>query len=266
MLQRGLRPPDERRSKAMVLAAHQRITDERGAVTANNVMRHFRSVYNFVAATNEALPPNPVTILRQARAWAPERRRRTLITVHQLPAWWAAVMRENELARDFLIVALFTGMRRSEIARLRWEHVDLVGRTLHLPKTKNGDPLDLPLSSFLADLVARRRGIVGRSEWVFPGPGATGHVVETKSFTRRVVMRSGVRFALHDLRRTFITVAESLGTAPYALKRLLNHRVDFDVTGGYIVIDPERLRGPVEAIGARILEIVAPAEPRRLAA
>ena len=203
------------------------------------------------------MPPNPVDILRHARAWAPERRRRTLITVHQLPAWWSAVMRENELARDFLIVALFTGMRRSEIARLRWEHVDLVGRTLHLPKTKNGDPLDLPLSSFLADVLARRREIVGRSEWVFPGPGVTGHLVETKSFTRRVVMRSGVVFALHDLRRTFITIAESLGTPPYALKRLLNHRVDFDVTGGYIVIDPERLRGPVEEIASRILELVA---------
>ena len=83
---------------------------------------------------------------------------------------------------------------------------------------------------------------------MFPGPGATGHLVETKSFTRRVVMRSGVVFALHDLRRTFITIAESLGTPPYALKRLLNHRVDVDVTGGYIVIDPERLRVPVEQI------------------
>lgn len=253
-------------ARQMVLRAHLRISEEHGAVTANNVMRHFRSVYNFVAATHLDVPPNPVDILRQARAWAPERRRRTLIAVYHLPAWWSAVIAEAELGRDFLLVALFTGMRRSEIARLRWEEVDLVGRMLHLSETKNGDPLDLPLSPFLADLIARRREIVGQTEWVFPGPGVTGHVVETKSFTRRVAERSGVAFTLHDLRRTFITIAESIGTPPYALKRLLNHRVGDDVTGGYIVIDPERLRHPVEQIAGRILELVEQREPQRRAA
>ena len=60
---------------------------------------------------------------------------------------------------------------------------------------------------------------------------------------------------MHDLRRTFITVAESLDIPHYALKRLLNHRADSDVTGGYIVINAERLRDPVERIAARILEL-----------
>jgi integrase len=116
-------------------------------------MRHLRLVYNFVAATHDAFPPNPVVILSQARAWAPERRRRTLISAHQLPAWWRAVMQEPRHARDFLLIALFTGMRRGEIATLRWDNVDVVGRTLILPKTKNGHPLILPMSPFLTDLV-----------------------------------------------------------------------------------------------------------------
>ncbi len=64
----------------------------------------------------------------------------------------------------------------------------------------------------------------------------------------------------------FITIAESLGTPPYALKRLLNHRVNEDVTGGYIVIDPERLRGPVEQIASRILELAEPGAVRLRAA
>ena len=70
--------------------------------------------------------------------------------------------------------------------------------------------------------------------------------------------QSGVRFTLHDLRRNFITVAESLDIPHYALKRLLNHRLTGDVTAGYIVSDPERLRGPVEAVAARILELAHP--------
>jgi integrase len=35
-------------------------------------------------------------------------------------------------------------MRRSEIARLKWEYIDLDGRTLTVPTTKNGDALQLP--------------------------------------------------------------------------------------------------------------------------
>ena len=38
----------------------------------------------------------------------------------------------------------------------------------------------------------------------------------------------------------------------------INHRGAEDITGGYIVIDPERLRGPVQQIADRILELVAP--------
>jgi len=90
---------------------------------------------------------------------------------------------------------------------------------------------------------------------VFPGPGKDGHLKETKTFLLRVSAGSGVAFTLHDLRRTFITIAESLDVPYYALKRLLNHRANGDVTGGYIVVNAERLRGPVEQVAARILEL-----------
>jgi integrase len=80
--------------------------------------------------------------------------------------------------------------------------------------------------------------------------------VETKKFLLRVSAGSGVSFTLHDLRRTFITIAESLDVPYYALKRLLNHRANSDVTGGYIVVDAERLRGPVQRVADRILELV----------
>lgn len=152
-------------------------------------------------------------------------------------------------------MTLFTGMRRGELMKLRWDNVDLAARTLHLPTTKNGDPLNLPLSAFLADLLAKRKEQSDGSPWVFPGPGKNGHLVETKKFLLRVTTGSGVSFTLHDLRRTFITIAESLDVPYYALKRLLNHRANGDVTGGYIVVNAERLRVPVELVAARILEL-----------
>lgn len=250
-------------SRQMVLKRHQRVAKAHGEVTANNVMRHLRSVYNVTAAAHDEFPPNPVNILTQARAWYPERRRRSAVAAHELPAWWSAVMDEPDYSRDFLLIALFTGMRRNEIASLRWEHVGLTERALHIPKTKNGDPLDLPLSEYLVNLLAERRAHVGRSQWVFPSTSRKGHIVETKKFTARVSEQSGVKFTLHDLRRTFITIAESLDIPHYALKRLLNHRPSGDVTAGYIVSDLERLRGPVSLVAARILNLVGQSSARK---
>ncbi len=248
-------------TRQMIIKRHQRIAKERGEVTANNVMRHLRSVYNVTAAAHDDFPLNPVSILTQARAWYPERRRRGAVSAQDLPAWWAAVMDEPDYARDFLLIALFTGMRRNEIAALRWEQVNLEERALHIPKTKNGDPLDLPLADYLVTLLRNRKDRAGRSPWVFPSCGKTGHIVETKKFTARVTERSGIGFTLHDLRRTFITIAESLDIPHYALKRLLNHRLSGDVTAGYIVSDLERLRGPVSLVAAKILDSIASETP-----
>lgn len=247
-------------TRQMILKRHQRIAKANGEVTANNVMRHFRSIFNVTAAAHDEFPPNPVNILTQARAWYPERRRRSAVAAHDLRAWWWAVIEEPDYSRDFLLIALFTGMRRNEIAALRWEQIDLTERALHIPKTKNGDPLDLPLSDYLVTLLRERRDQAGASPWVFPGTGRKGHIVETKKFTARVTERSGVKFTLHDLRRTFITIAESLDIPHYALKRLLNHRLSGDVTAGYIVSNLERLRGPVSLVQAKILQLIADAE------
>lgn len=240
----------------MVISRHRRLSETRGGVTANNVMRHLRSVYNFVAATRSDLPPNPVSVLGKARLWAAEKRRRTVIPSHALARWFRAVRDETDDARDFLTIALFTGMRRSEIASLRWENIDLAAETLLVPRTKNGEPLQLPLSWYLTDLLINRRQADPSGAWVFPGRGKTGHLMEVKTFVARVAKASGVNFTTHDLRRTFITLAESLDIPAYALKRLLNHSIEGDVTGGYIIIDAERLRGPVDRIAERILEIV----------
>lgn len=245
-------------TRQMVLKKHQEMSRNNGKISANDSFRHFRSVYNFIAATEENLPPNPVSILSQARAWNKERRRQTIVEAKQLPAWWAAVMEEPEYARDFLLIALFTGMRRNEVACLQWENIDLDERKLHLPTTKNGDPLILPVSDYLFARLRERKQNAGSSPWVFPGKGPAGHIVEPKKFSQRVTAASGVPFTLHDLRRTYITIAESLDIPHYALKRLLNHRSSADVTGGYIIINVDRLRGPVELISERILEMKEP--------
>lgn len=79
----------------------------------------------------------------------------------------------------------------------------------------------------------------------------------------QVTKSSGVHFTIHDLRRTFITIAESLDIPAYALKRLMNHKMSNDVTAGYIIVDVERLRKPMQLITDYILkcmEVIASAE------
>lgn len=52
------------------------------------------------------------------------------------------------------------------------------------------------------------------------------------NYKRDIIAATGVQFCFHDLRRTFITIAESLGVPHYSLKALLNHSMGNDVTFG----------------------------------
>ena len=65
---------------------------------------------------------------------------------------------------------------------------------------------------------------------------------------------TGIYFTCHCLRRTFITIAESLDIPAYALKRLLNHKMNNDITAGYIIADVERLRRPMQQITDYLLK------------
>lgn len=68
------------------------------------------------------------------------------------------------------------------------------------------------------------------NEFVFPGIGAAGHIIEPRKQIAKVTQQADIQFTVHDLRQTFITTAESLDIPAYALKRLLNHRMSNDVT------------------------------------
>lgn len=243
-------------TKDMISARHVHIAERSGKTTANKVMRILRAMFNFANATFDICPSNPVRYLTHVRGWYKETRRQSYIKPHELKSWWEAVQNlENDTYRDYFILLLFTGLRRTEAARLRWEDIDFKGKTFTIPETKNGDPLTLPLSEFIFTMLEERQKRYGNYEYVFPGPGEGGYLVEPKKGIAKVINESGVSFTCHDLRRTYITVAESLDISQYALKRLLNHRTT-DITGGYVILDAERLRVPVRRIEGFILERV----------
>ena len=155
--------------------------------------------------------------------------------------------------RDYLLLILFTGLRRQEAATLKWEQVDLKAKTLTIIDTKNWQPHTLPLSDYLYTLLLNSQQNT-KSSYVFPGTGESGHIIEPRKQMAKVIEATGIQFTVHDLRRTFITVAESLDIASYALKRLLNHKMNGDVTAGYIMLDVERLRKPMQMITDYLLQ------------
>ena len=155
---------------------------------------------------------------------------------------------------DLVEAALLTGLRRNELIGLTWDRVNLRECTFYIATTKNGDPLELPVSDHLRTLFARREKTRDDSPYVFNAPNQHGKIVEPKKVLAEIQKQAGVTFTLHDLRRTFTTTAEALGLGSYTIKRLLNHRTRRDdVTAGYMVLTPEELREPAQRIENALL-------------
>jgi integrase len=249
-------------TRDMVARRHKKIGEMAGHAQANIVMRFLRAMMNFASGQyddgegQKLIKENPVDRLSETKQWFPVQRRRTIIKDHQLPEWHEAVQGlASNTIRDYLLLLLFTGIRREEGFKLKWSDIDMKAKTFVLVDTKNKNPLQLPMGNHVYKLLKRRKELAGDSEFVFPGTGKTGHLVEPKKQVAKVVKESGVQFCLHDLRRGFITAAESLDISSYAVKTLVNHNTGNDVTGGYIIADPERLRKPMQRIESHLLKL-----------
>lgn len=59
----------------------------------------------------------------------------------EMPRLMLAMEHEsNELVRDFVKLALFTGARRSNVLAMQWPDVHIERREWHIAMTKNGEP------------------------------------------------------------------------------------------------------------------------------
>lgn len=245
-------------TKELVEQRHQKLSEPHKA-QANHTMRVLRAIFSYAMVAYEShdgkplFSENPVKRLSQLRAWHRIPRRQTIVKSHQLNLWYSAVMSlPSDSPRDYLLVLLLTGLRKTEAATLTWKDVDLKEKTLTIIDTKNRDDHMLPLSNYLYQLLLSRWQ-ERSNEYVFPGQTGKGRLIDCRDSIAKVIEESGSPFTLHDLRRTFITTAEQLDLPYYALKRLLNHKLAADVTSSYIVTDVERLRDPMQKITNELL-------------
>jgi integrase len=247
----------------MVKERHAEIAEEvkdngryKGESTANGAMRALRVIWNAIADTAPDLPNNPVRVLK--RQWFDIARRTRHVRTEELPKFYAAVRAlANPIAADYLTLLLFTGLRREEAASLTWDDIDFKSRVIHIPalRTKSGQKLDLPMVDFVYDLLAERKAL-GTTTYVFPSNSKAGYLAEPKFFLNQVALATGIRISVHDLRRTYITVAESCDIAPWALKALVNHSLGGGVTEGYIQMNAERLREPATLVANKLKALI----------
>jgi integrase len=234
-----------------------------GHNTANHAIRHFKRLYDWAARRDDSLGKNPVRLER--REWHKVEPERRPIPFEKLPTFYAAVMRQPPIGRDLLLVMLYSGFRREEALKLRWDEVDLGRRIIRLPpeRNKSGREFVLPMSDLLADLLIARRKL-GDAKFVFPSYGSAGHVINARPWIDAVATEIEHRFSAHDLRRTFLSIAESSGISVYAMKALANHAIDSaigaddfgaDVTAVYVeksVKAVENLRESAHKVANRI--------------
>jgi integrase len=241
----------------MVSKKHLAICKTGHNTTANSTLRLFRRIYNFVKADRQdTIPANPVNILTAKKQWSKTRRRQTTIKDNDLSLWFNAVLSlDNLYMKNYLLLQLFTGMRKNEGLGIRWEHVDMKGKTFTIPETKTEKALTLPMSSYLSSIFKELQA-ARLNEYVFPElvkGTKTGHMSEPKRQVRKVKDKTGIEFCLHDQRRTFKTIAQD--TVTISENHFLTNHSTGNAGDGYIIMTVEKVREPMQKITDKILAL-----------
>lgn len=268
---------------------HGTAKNERGAPLANRVITNVGTAW---ATLNRKLGGklgnwNPAKSVER-HALVPRRTR-----VLDLADWYARVQTmRSPIQRDGLVLALFTGLRHEDVRCIRLEHVDAEARTLLLPDPKGGEAraFTIPLSATCVEILERRARDnareLGREDasdkradggWLFPGLDRKGNVgpigdlrQQTKTEAKRTDDKRGktttlARFpveSVHDLRRTYESVAHEAGISELDQHVLTNHSyASHNVNATYISQHLDHLAKCQATIEAALWRLIKP-EPK----
>ncbi len=148
-----------------------------------------------------------------------------------------------------VLIALYAGLRRAEIAQLRWDEIGADGWVTLIGK---GDvSASLPLHPALLRALARYRSTAeGQDpEWLFAGRGAGPvHPTTLWGWVKSVGTDAGIgRVPTHVLRHTCLTTALDATRDLRAVQELARHARP-ETTAGYTRVHRDRLVETVAAI------------------
>lgn len=175
------------------------------------------------------LPSNPVRTIKIPKDSEARDRRlqegeleKLLGAIKPRTAWYV---------RPFILLAIETGMRRSELLSLRWVHVDLKRCTAKLPLTKNGRSRLVPLSPGAITVLA---SLERHGDRVFPV-----HENAVNLAWQRLKSKAGLSdLRLHDLRHEAVSCFFEHGLSIPEVALISGHR-DMRMLSRYTHLRPE---------------------------
>uniref|UniRef100_I2PZB6 Site-specific recombinase XerD n=1 Tax=Desulfovibrio sp. U5L TaxID=596152 RepID=I2PZB6_9BACT len=188
--------------------------------TVKNVLELLRRIINYGCKKN--LCPGPGFVVELPRA-------QSLKTEDLAPEELAELLKaidedDHPFAGPIMKLALFSGMRKSEMLKLQWSNIDFRNGVIHLPDAKSGQDEKIPLSDTARELL---ESLPRTSDFVFPGR-AGGQRVYIQRYVNAIRDKAGLPRsfrALHGLRHVYASLLASSGRVDmYTLQKLLTHK------------------------------------------
>lgn len=226
-----------------------------GETTANQALALIRTLYRWAAAPQRGYfsGVNPAT---GHEMFAKVERDRFLGPEELAPFFKALASEPSQTMRDFILLALLTGARRSNVAAMAWADVDLDRAEWRVAGElmKNGEPQTITLAPEAVSIL-KSRNESAKSDFVFPSQKAkSGHIEDPRKAWERVLRASGLSdLRLHDLRRTLGSWQARTGASMLLIGKSLNHK-DAASTAIYARLDLDPVRQSVERATSAMFE------------
>lgn len=218
--------PVDQISKKQVHALLDELVARNGPTSANRAFAVVRKFFNW-CVERDYLAVSPCSGVKTP--CKSSSRDRVLSTDEILRIWHAS----DQVGWPFGAIVkllMLTAQRRSEVAGMRWDQVDL-DKEIWLqpaPMNKSGRLHVVPLSNLALEVLQSLPHV--DSDLVFPARprqgngGATRPVSGYSKWKAKLDEVSGIRdWTLHDLRRTVATEMAFLGVATQTIELILNH-------------------------------------------
>lgn len=229
---------------------HQLVGRERGTYAANRLLALLSTVFNKAIEYGSWDKTNPALGIKKFK----EKSRDRFLQADELPRFFQAVTEEpNVDMRDYVLLSLLTGARRSNVLSMRWEQINFDRKEWRIPETKNGEPQTITLSEEALNILTARK-LNAKNKFVFPSNGMQGHITEPKKGWQRILARAGIEnLRIHDLRRTLGSWQAKTGASLTIIGKSLNHKSPL-TTAIYARLDLDPVRESVEKATKAMLE------------
>ena len=173
------------------------------------------------------------------------------LTPEQLSDLIAAIDADHDIqAANFMRMVLFTGMRRGELFKLKWDDIDFERGFIHIRQPKGGKDQTIPLNQATRE-VLENHPRNSDSPFVFPGRGGKQRT-EIRRPVDRIRKVAGLPpdfRPLHGLRHTYASMLASSGQVElHVLQKLLTHKTA-QMTQRYAHLRDEALRRASDLAG-----------------